>query len=222
MKSQMRFQKYVCLAMLLAGVLGLLYAFFYCSGGLAELGQAFDTSTGTRVSLFTAAEGKNGAELFNDIQGFNNALMYCGIVMIVLAVLLYVAACHKRRNYYVTNYIATGLCAVGDLVMAVVLMVMNGMWRSEFLNVDFDAWYSALTASFEGIYTNEQISEMISSGEIHYSESTLWFNVGFVVYALIIVASLVLILNLVWKIKLMQGEKKLLNGSNAVAGGVSA
>lgn len=210
MKSQMRFQKYICLVMLLVGALGLLYAFFYCSGALAELGQAFETKGGVKTT-FTAAEGKNDASLFNEIQGFNDALMYCGIAMILLAVLLYITSCNKRRNYYISNYVATGLCAVGDMVMAVVLLVMNGMWRSEFLNVDFEAWYKFYETYF-----------LIGAEEyIHYSESTLWFDVGFAVYIIILIASVALILNLVWKIKLMQGEKKLLNGNQMVAGGES-
>ena len=43
------------------------------------------------------------------------------------------------------------------------------------------------------------------------------FDLAFVMYALVIVASVLLILNLVWKIKLMQGEKKLL-GDAAMGG----
>ena len=210
MKTQMKFQKYICLAMLIAGVLGLVYAFLYLSGGMAELGQC----KGERIEGgfdnpvdFIPAEGKYGYKLFEEIQPFNNVLMYCGIVMVLLAVLLYVTSCNKRRNYYVTNYIAVGACAGGNIVMSIVLMAMNASWRSKFLNVDFDAWYK-YSHKFEDF-----------GGEVHYSESTLWFDLGFVVYALIIVASVVLILNLVWKILLMQGEKKLLNGTNTVVEG---
>lgn len=214
MKTQMKFQKYICLVMLIMGALGLLYAFFYLSGGMAELGLARMTDITNDdqfVSRFTAAEGKYDYKLFEQIQPFNDALMYCGIVMVLLAVLLYITACNKRRNYYITNYIAVGACAGGNIVMSIVLMAMNASWKSKFLNVDFDAWYEYNVRTF-GENTKEYI----------YSESTVWFNLGFVVYALIIVASIALILNLVWKILLMRGEKKLLDGTNSVVEGGAA
>lgn len=204
MKAQMKFQKYICLAMIIVGALGLLYAFCYCSGALTELGQAIMNVGSNRVSGFTAEEGKNDATLYQDIQGFNNALMYCGIAMVVLAILLYITSCHKRRNYYVSNYVAIGLCAGGNIVISVIMLIMNTIWRSEFLNIDFAAW--------NRMYAGRP------DWSVHYSESTLWFDLGYVVFILIILASLALILNLVWKIMLMKGEKKLLAG-NQLAGG---
>lgn len=198
--------------MIIVGALGLLYAFCYCTGSLAELGQAFRTQGDSKVSLFTAAEGKYDANLYNDIQPFNNLLMYCGIVMVLLAVLLYITSCHSRRNYYISNYVATGLCAGGNIVLSLILMIMNGIWRGKFLNIDFPAWKQAY-----------DIYIVIGQPEnVHYSESTLWFDLGFVVYGLIIIASVFLILNLVWKIKLMQGEKRLLAGNNIELGGEAA
>lgn len=195
--------------MLIMGALTLLYAFCYCSGGLAELGQVINVSnaTGAHSSRFTAAAGKNDALLYDDIQGFNNLLMWFGIVMILLAVLLYVMACNKRRNYYITNYIATGVCAGGCFVLSLVALIMNAVWRAEFLNVDFASWYEY------------SIGRLEATGVMHYSDSTLWFDLGFVVYALMMVAAILLVLNLVWKIALMRGEKKLLE--NNLVGGVA-
>ena len=208
MKTQMKFQKYMCLVMLIMGALTLLYAFFYLSGGMSALGQAKDKapldSGESWVALFPAAEGKYNYKLFEEIQPFNNLLMYCGIAMILTAVLLYITACNSRRNYYITNYVATGVCAGGNIVLSLVLMVMNGSWRSKFTKVDFTAWQ------------NEVAFQKTQGIELEYSESTLWFDLGFVIYTLMIVASILLILNLVWKILLMKGEKELLNGKTAV------
>ena len=209
MKAQMKFQKWMCLVMIIVGALGLLYSFCYLSGSMAELGnsQNLYIQPGTKVykSAFSAAKGKNDALLFNEIQGFNTVMMYLGIVMVLLAVVLYITACNKRRNYYVSNYVATGLCAGGNIIISFVLIIMNASWRSKFLNVDFAAWKDLYTRNPD--YT------------VHYGESTLWFDLGFVVYGLIIVASVLLILNLVWKVLLMKGEKKLLSNEN-LAGGV--
>lgn len=184
--------------MIIVGALATLYSFFYCSLSLSELGLTINPTN--KNSYFTAGEGKYDATLYNDIQGFNSALMYCGIVMILLAVCLYITACHKRRNYYVSNIVAVSVCAGGNFIISLVLLVMNAMWKSKFLNVDFEAWKA---------YWDKRV-EIISTIVPHYSESTVMFDLGFAVYIIVMLVSVLLILNLVWKIKLMQGEKKLL------------
>ena len=216
MKTQMRFQKYLCLAMLILGALALIYSFCYSSGALSKLNIVLNNGNFTEY----VAEGKNDASIAADIQGFNNLLMYCGIAIICLAVILYITACNKRRNYYVSNYVATGVVAGGSIAISLVMMIMNGIWLGEFRNVDFEAWKqfnyensAPLLAQDPPLPVPEHFRQ--------YSESEAWFILGFVVYALIIVASVLLILNLVWKIKLMQGEKKLLNGANTVEGGAA-
>lgn len=202
----MRFQKYLCLVILILGALATLYAFVYCTGALSELGFTIDQKLGT--SYFNASEGKYDATLYNEIQGFNTMLMYFGIVMILLAVLLYITACNKRRNYYISNYVATGVCAGGNIILSLVSLIMNAIWRGKFLNVDFVEWKA---------YWDRRV-EMVSTIVPHYSESTVMFDLGFAVYSLVILASVALILNLIWKIKLMQGEKKLL-AEGRLAGG---
>ena len=67
--------------MIIVGALATLFAFCYCTGSLAELGQTLNAKG---KSLFKASDGKYDATLFIDIQGFNNMLMYFGIVMIYL------------------------------------------------------------------------------------------------------------------------------------------
>lgn len=185
--------------MIIVGALATLFAFCYCTGSLAELGQTLDAKG---KSLFKAGSGKNDATLFIDIQSFNNMLMYFGIVMVLLAVSLYITSSNKRRNYYVTNFVATGACAGGNIILSLVAMILNGIWRGKFLNIDFARWKALWDQ-----YADDP------SVVPHYSESTVMFDLAFVMYALVIVASVLLILNLVWKIKLMQGEKKLLGGA---------
>lgn len=195
--------------MLIMGAITLLYAFCYCSGGLAALGQVITVSaSGAHRSNFDAAEGKNDALLYDDIQGFNNLLMWFGIIMILLAVALYVTACHKRRNYYISNYIAIGVCAGGNFILSLVALILNAVWRGAFLNIDFESWYEYSYSRYENF-----------GMEMHYSESTLWFDIGFVVYILMMIAAIILALNLVWKIALMRGERRLLD--NNLVGGVA-
>ncbi|MDE7329639.1 MAG: hypothetical protein K2N30_00880 [Clostridia bacterium] len=199
MKAQMRFQKYICLAMIIVGALATFYAFIYGTGALSELGYTLNNKN---KSYFTASKGLNDATLYLDIQPFNTALMYCGIVMILLAVVLYITASHKRRNYYISNIVATSVCAGGNIIMSLVLLVMNGIWRDRFSKVDFEAWNK--------FWTDRLLVNPASIS--HYNDSTVIFDLGFAVYVIVILASVALILNLIWKIKLMQGEKKLLEG----------
>jgi hypothetical protein len=206
----MKVQKILCLVMLLVGVIATFYAFAYCTGSLAELGQVINVNRNPHSSYFTASKGKNDALFYEKIQDFNSALMYCGIVMILLAVFLYITASNKRRNYYITNYIAVGVCAGANIVMSVVLMIMNASWKADFLNIDFEAW-----AAY-----NESRS-VLESFVAHYSESTTMFDLGFVVYAIVIVASILLVLCTVWKYLLMKGEKSLLNGETVKGGAVA-
>lgn len=195
----MKFQKILCLVLLILGALATVLSFVWQTGAFAALGDWVDPTN--KTSMFMAAPGKNDATLYNEVQGFNNAMMYCGIAMILLAVLLYITACNKRRNYYISNYVATGLCAGGNIVMSLVLMIMNGIWLGKFQNVDFETW----KANDELYFTGNKMAT-------RYNDSIAWFIVAFLVYIIIIAASVMLILNLVWKIKLMNGEKRLLNG----------
>ena len=200
--------------MIIVGALALLYAFCYATGSLAELGQTIEVAAGRRISMFESTGDKYDAMFYDDIKWFNDLLMYIGIISILLGVLLYITACNSRRNYYISNYVAIGVTAGGNIAMSLVAIILNAIWKAKFLNVDFEAW-KKFWDDFANMYPDP--SQVVT----HYADSTVWFDIGFAVYAILIVASVVLLLNLVWKIKLMQGEKKLLEGSVALTGGVA-
>jgi hypothetical protein len=50
-----------------------------------------------------------------------------------------------------------------------------------------------------------------------YTDSTFWFDVHYFVLVLAIIASLLLILNILWKVKLMHGERDLVVEGKAVS-----
>jgi hypothetical protein len=184
--------------MLLCGALSIFYALAYGSGIIAALGQGLDDAV---LTNFKPATGKNGASLFYDVQDFNTQIFAFGIVILLLAVCLYITATNKRRNYYITNYIATGACSLGSIVLSIVAMAQNASWRAKFANIDFDTWKSLNAAATNSGYTPP------------YTESLAWFDVGFALYSIVIVVSILLVLNVVWKILLMKGEKQLLKGA---------
>lgn len=201
MKTQMKFQKIMCLVMLLMGALSAIYCFMYCSGGLANIGLTLSKKDGKPAFREGFEEAQ---QVYLDAQVFNNVLLILSIVMIVAAVLLYITATNKRRNYYVSNYVATGVVCVVDFFVSIYVLIANSM----------------LLSRFKGILADEALNKMYQTiadknDTIEYVTSTWNFALGYVVYILVILACAALILNLVWKIKLMKGEKALLSGAPA-------
>lgn len=198
MKTQMKFQKIMCLIMLLVGALSAIYCFMYCTGGLVNIGMSLSKKDGK--PNYTAGF-EDAQKLYVDVQPFNTALLILSIVMIVAAALLYITATNKRRNYYVTNYVATGIVCATDIAVSIYVLIQNTIFMNRFI----------------GIINDPKLNEMYieiakSRPDVSYVTSTWPFVVGYVVYILVILACVGLILNLVWKLKLMKGEKQLLSG----------
>ena len=51
----------------------------------------------------------------------------------------------------------------------------------------------------------------------YYKDSTFWFDIHIAVFALTLIVSLLLIVNVIWKIKVMGDEKRLLQAGKAVS-----
>ncbi len=180
--------------MLVAGALSAVYSFIYVTGPVGYLGEFFNRQTNPYTPLF------KGAQLYLDIQDFNSAIFYLSIAMIVLAAFLFITATSKRRKYYISNYVATGVCAGFDIVASIVIMALNGTYRARFVNeTDFATWAQLNE-------TNRLANNMSNA----YSESTAMFDVGFVIYILVIAAAALLIFNLFWKLSCEKKEKSLL------------
>ena len=191
-KTQMRFQKILCFAVLAVCVIVFLYA-------LGVMTQLYDT-------LFTASDPEldityvDGADLFYDMQPFNKTLLTVAIVLLLLSLSLFVFQGHVRRKYYIANYVTTGLCCVAFVAAAIWGMANVAIYRGQFLAIDFaslQAW-----------------AEMWNT---RYSESTLWFDLGFVVFLLLVVAAALLVVNTIWKVKLMKAETAALDADKEVA-----
>jgi hypothetical protein len=104
-------------------------------------------------------------------------------------------ASQSRRNYYLTNYISIILTIVYAVVLSILLIVFVSQTFSLFLAVDKEA---AIT----------RYERLNGEGSFKYSISN--FILGYIMAVVIICDAVALVLNLIWKIKLMQGERKLL------------
>ena len=102
------------LVSLVVSALVFVYALFFMTGGLADVYRFIE---GDKDYIHCA-------EFVSTSQSFVSTLVVLGIVMIVLVAVMYLMACHSRRKYYITNYIAIGLYVAFTLAVAIYLVVM--------------------------------------------------------------------------------------------------
>lgn len=190
-KKQMLFQRIICYALLFAAVL----VFVYSLGIMTDLYDA----------LYLHSEDPEnpavqGAEVYIYMQPFNRQLTAAGIALILSAVALFVTNTHKRRKYYIGNYVTVGINAVLTVVTSVWALINVAEYKEAFLKVDFEA-LKAESLKFKRLYT----------------ESTFWFDISVPVFAILLLVTALSIGNLVFKILLMRGEKKLLEQSGQIS-----
>ena len=193
-KKQMTFQRVVCFLVLVVGVL----AFLYSLGMMTDLYDTLYSMISDPSDLDNSKVA--GARIYYDMQGFNRTLLRCSIGMIVLACLLFITNTHSRRKYYVGNLVATCVNAVAEVALAFWMHAQVAAYRVQYLTtVDFTELRRRLER--RGTYT----------------DSTFWFDIHTLIFVLLIVAAVLLIVNFIWKKRLMQGEKELLRGGKAVS-----
>ena len=189
-KKQMVFQRIVCFLAVIAAALTFAYS----------LGLVTDLYDG----LYWTNNKVKGAEIFYDIQPFNKQLTYVGIGLLLLAAVLFLTQTHARRKYYIGNYVSTGLFSVGAVAAAVWSFVQihgAGGYKYQFLNnLDFDALATRATKYKQT-----------------YIDSTFWFDVQYVLAAILIITAVLLVVNVIMKKKVMASEDALISeGASAV------
>ncbi len=188
MKTQMRFQKILMLVTLVVAALSFVYALSFCGGTIYQYNSLYD-----QINKVEEVEGAEA--LFLASQKYNDILIGLSVAFIVIVALNFVMASQSRRNYYVTNYVSIILTAVYAVVFAILLLVFVSNTFSLFAAIDREV------AEFEYSLVMDD-----------FKYSVVNFILGYLMAALMIVNAVILVLNLVWKIKLMKGEKQLLKG----------
>ncbi len=198
-KKQLKAQKILCLVAIIVAVVLFLYALGLTTDLYDTLYQALriraeeDLTTAEGYKWSVSERSVPGAMVYYDIQAFDQVLVRYSIILIVLAALLFVTNSSTRRRYYATNYIAVALYSVFSINVVCYAIPYISYFKQQWLNVDFAAL--------------KEFSEMYNSA---YTESTLWFDLSWVVFALMIIATVLLVACTVWKVLLMRDEKKLL------------
>ncbi|MDO4197601.1 MAG: hypothetical protein Q4D13_01260 [Erysipelotrichaceae bacterium] len=182
-KPQMKFQKILfLLALIFSAVM-----FVYGLGLMTGVYGLYQTQ---------ALGGVPGSKIFTDMQGYNNILVYGSIGLILISTLPFIFASNTRRKYYIGNTIATYVQAGAFVVMAVYVVMNTIKYRTQFLTtVDFTLY--------------KEMSDMMN---FNYSESTFWFDIGFVLAVILVVFAGAIVYNLIWKTKLVKQEDEILSG----------
>ena len=193
-KKQLKLQKLLCLFAIFSSVLVFLYA-------LGIMTDLYDTlySTMRNPSDLTKTDVP-GSIVYYNMQAFNGVFLRYSIVLILLACLLYVTNTHIRRKYYIGNYIPICAFAAANVYIAVWAHGYIEAFKARFLMVDFAA-----------------LKEHADMWKTAYTESTFWFDIHYLVFAVSIVVSLALVACAVWKIRLMKEETKLIESGKEAA-----
>ena len=187
-KKQMILQRITSFVLLAAAAL----VFVYSLGIITDI---YDSLYLVSSYKETDALYVRGAEVYLHMQEFNKQLTAAGLILILTAVALFVFQTNNRRKYYIANYITIGVNAVANLVVSIWAMINVVKYKAEFLSLDFDKLL--------------EISNMMPDF-VPYTESTFWFDIGFVVFAIVLLATALSIVNLVLKINVMKNEKMLI------------
>lgn len=195
-KKQIKCQKLLCIVAIISCAI----AFLYALGLMTDL---YDALYSTMRNPYDLTETDvSGSILYYMMQDFNKALLRYSIALILLACLLFLTQTHARRKYYIGNYVATGLYSVATVAYSVWAHTYIEGYKTAFLSqIDFEA-----------------LRKHADMWKTAYVDSTFWFDAHYAVYAILLVVTVLLLLNLVWKIRLMKAEKRLIEaGKEAVA-----
>lgn len=204
-KKQMKFQKIVCFMMLAASAI----VFIYSLGLLTDLYDSlYLTMMDPEDLSYTMV---SGSQIYYEMQGydlatndftnpnFNAILTMVGIGLILVNLVLFITCTHSRRKYYIGNYIAVGLSAVSSIGASVWAISNILKFKEKFLQIDFEA-----------------LKEFSKMWNTPYNDSTFWFDAVFVVFGILLLATVLLVVNLVLKVIVMKEEQRLIGSRKDV------
>ncbi len=195
-KKQMTAQKFLCMAAIIVSAI----FFLYTLGIMTDLYDSlYDTMRNPNDVTQTDVPG---SILYYAMQAFNRRFLILSIVQILLGALLFLTNTHSRRRYYIGNFTATGLFVAGAIYNSVYAHVNIEDAKRQFVNnIDFAA-----------------LKEHAEMWGTLYTESTFWFDAHYLVFGLLLLVSVLLVANAVWKVQLMKDEAALVEEGRRAAG----
>ena len=194
-KKQMIVQKILCVGLLIVCAV----IFLYSLGIMTDLYDALYNTIRNPEKLDKTTV--TGSRIYYDMQPFNRNFLHAAIGMILLCVLLFLTNTHSRRKYYIGNYAAIGLFTAGGIAFTAWAHQEIEAFKAQFLQINF-----------------EELAKKKKKKKSLYTDSTFWFDIHYVIFGLLLLGILLLLANMIWKMKLMKDEQALIQkGKEAVA-----
>lgn len=187
--KQMKYQKTILfVALVLAGIL------FMFSLGFATDLYSLNYHTDSGSSMLYV----EGSELYYNIQPFNRQLLRDSTIQLLLCIAMFVTLTHRRRLYYVSNYITASAFSVFGVYYGATLIVNTLYIKQLYVKIDF-----------------ERIKEITEMLNLRFVNSTFMLDLGAVLSIILLLTSAALLFNLIWKTINMKKEKKQAGGPRA-------
>ncbi len=192
-KKQMTFQRIVCIAMLITCVV----VFVYSLGLVTDLHDSLRSTIRNHENLDKSSV--TGSRVYFDMQPFNRSFTLYSIILLLLNLLLFAMGTNSRRKYYIGNYVSIAISTVANIAMTVWAMPQIIAFKKQFLNINF-----------------EELKAFAERRNSLYTESTFCFDIGYVVFGLLMLMTVLLIVNMVLKIIVMKEEQRLIGSRKDV------
>lgn len=196
-KKQLTFQKIICMAMLVMSAI----IFVYSLGILTDIYDTLYFTISDPNTMYEVEQKVPGAQIYYEMQTFNGVFTYLSIGLMLVTLTLFFTCTHSRRKYYIGNYIAVGLTSVCNIAFSVWSIYHISFFRERYLQVDFVA--------LKDFWERRKRPEV-------YTDSTFWFDIGYVLFAILLVITVLLIVNVIFKVILMKEEKRLIGSRKDV------
>lgn len=194
-KKQLSIQKFICLLCVIAAAV----TFVYALGIMTDIYDALSSA----INLDYNEVYVEGAMLYYDMQGFNKWFVEMSIVAILIACVLFLTNTHTRRRYYIGNYVSIALYSGFSIYLNLEANRQISFFKNQFLT----------TVDFEGLKAHSEMYKTLYLGP----EDTFFFDLHYVTAGLTVLAVVLLIANMIWKILLMNSEKKLIQAGKEAA-----
>lgn len=187
-KKQLRFQKIVCLLAIIAAAI----CFVYSLGIITDIFDSLKSTMRNPNDLYDTKVP--GSIIYYDMQEFNRQFVNMSVGMIIVSCLLFLTNTQVRRKYYIGNYVAIGVYSLCAIALSVWSHIQIEAFKVQFLTtVDFEA-----------------LKEYAEKWNTLYTDSTLLLDLHYFTDGLLVLVTVLLIVNTVWKIRLMRAEDKLI------------
>lgn len=189
--TQMKFQKMAVTFALITAVLTFVYSYAIFSTDFYPMAMYF-------ARFDRAGQLINGQLFYDYVQDFNRTIATLSLIFILVTVTLFIFQNQKRRRYYVTNYITTGLFSGFAIYYSVYSLINIANYSSVYANIDFQAVIDSISS---------QTAKANFIKDVPTSTPT--FVIGFVLFILVFAAAVLLVVNAIWKYKSIKAEDAL-------------